>query len=119
MGWSFVGAYTIAFSMWSVHAISGEIEQPFGDDLNDIDFPAAQRQMNDSLLKMLDLELQQAPMGDVDVFTNQDGDGFTTQISYGLGATTKARGVTKYLRDSTEAVAADDIGMVRTKARAP
>merc|ERR1719235_1144195 len=42
--WAFLFAYTTVFSLWAVHYISLQLENPFGKGQDDLDFPAAQRE---------------------------------------------------------------------------
>lgn len=56
--WSGIFAFTAVFSMWVIHFIAAEIEHPFGDKLNNLDFPASQSEMNASLLSLLEPLMQ-------------------------------------------------------------
>lgn len=47
--------------LWGLNLIAAEIEQPFGDDPNDMDFPESQRRLNFTLMNMLHHETQWVP----------------------------------------------------------
>eukprot|EP00746_Dinoflagellata_sp_MGD_P046793 gnl/MRDRNA2_/MRDRNA2_215174_c0_seq1.p1 gnl/MRDRNA2_/MRDRNA2_215174_c0~~gnl/MRDRNA2_/MRDRNA2_215174_c0_seq1.p1 ORF type:complete len:492 (+),score=81.93 gnl/MRDRNA2_/MRDRNA2_215174_c0_seq1:154-1476(+) len=59
--WAFTFAFWAAFSFWSIRCIAMEIEQPFGNNEDHIDFPAQQEGMNHSLMQLLDQGMQAAP----------------------------------------------------------
>eukprot|EP00927_Polykrikos_kofoidii_P071890 TRINITY_DN6808_c1_g1_i1.p1 TRINITY_DN6808_c1_g1~~TRINITY_DN6808_c1_g1_i1.p1 ORF type:complete len:648 (-),score=75.50 TRINITY_DN6808_c1_g1_i1:83-2026(-) len=63
---SLVGAPIVTFlplfGMWSVTFISGELEQPFGQDPNDLPLTELQFEMNNSLLMLLDERAQTHPV---------------------------------------------------------
>lgn len=54
--WSVAGVFTFAsvFLLWCINFIAVEIEQPFGDDANDLDTDQMQVDMNEALLALLD-----------------------------------------------------------------
>jgi len=54
-------SFTVVFSFWSIHLIGEELEQPFGDDANDLPIREMQREMNTSLREMLDMRARYPP----------------------------------------------------------
>jgi putative membrane protein len=62
---SYVGAFVMAFvpifGMWSTTFASGELEQPFGQDPNDLPLSELQFEMNNSLLMLLDHRAKRSP----------------------------------------------------------
>eukprot|EP00927_Polykrikos_kofoidii_P052667 TRINITY_DN4657_c0_g1_i5.p1 TRINITY_DN4657_c0_g1~~TRINITY_DN4657_c0_g1_i5.p1 ORF type:complete len:658 (-),score=76.91 TRINITY_DN4657_c0_g1_i5:299-2272(-) len=80
-------AFLPTFGMWSITFVSGELEQPFGQDPNDLPLCELQYEMNNSLLMLLDDRaarpptLKQDAIMDVDVLRAHLGDhGSTTEI---------------------------------------
>mmetsp|Transcript_6497 Transcript_6497/g.12057 ORF Transcript_6497/g.12057 Transcript_6497/m.12057 type:complete len:633 (+) Transcript_6497:83-1981(+) len=59
--WAGILSFIVTFSFWSIHYIAVELEQPFGDDANDLPLHDMQVDMNDSLVELLDPRAQQAP----------------------------------------------------------
>lgn len=61
--WCAAMIFTFApvFSFWCINLIAVEIEQPFGDDINDLPTEELQREMNNTLLFLLEPELGQVP----------------------------------------------------------
>eukprot|EP00927_Polykrikos_kofoidii_P037735 TRINITY_DN3195_c0_g1_i2.p1 TRINITY_DN3195_c0_g1~~TRINITY_DN3195_c0_g1_i2.p1 ORF type:complete len:776 (-),score=105.58 TRINITY_DN3195_c0_g1_i2:164-2491(-) len=57
----FVFTFIPLFGMWNITFISGELEQPFGQDPNDLPLSELQFEMNNSLLMLLDDRAQRAP----------------------------------------------------------
>jgi len=51
--WSFFQAFVVVMIYWSVHYIAQELEQPFGDDPNDLPVAAMQADLNRSLADMM------------------------------------------------------------------
>eukprot|EP00927_Polykrikos_kofoidii_P037736 TRINITY_DN3195_c1_g1_i1.p1 TRINITY_DN3195_c1_g1~~TRINITY_DN3195_c1_g1_i1.p1 ORF type:complete len:612 (+),score=96.95 TRINITY_DN3195_c1_g1_i1:109-1944(+) len=49
------------FGMWSITFIAGQLEQPFGQDANDLPLSNLQFEMNNSLLMLLDESTQRSP----------------------------------------------------------
>lgn len=49
------------FLLWSVNFIAAELECPFGNDANDLPVPHLQKEMNSSLMMLLEPEAQQVP----------------------------------------------------------
>lgn len=49
-GWSFLFTFVAVCMQWSVNLIAAEIEQPFGDDVNDFNLRDAQDDFNESLM---------------------------------------------------------------------
>lgn len=50
---SFVYAFVPTFCLWSMHYTALEIEQPYGDDKNDLPLDMMQMSLNDSLVNLL------------------------------------------------------------------
>mmetsp|Transcript_135060 Transcript_135060/g.269522 ORF Transcript_135060/g.269522 Transcript_135060/m.269522 type:complete len:586 (-) Transcript_135060:65-1822(-) len=59
--WAGILSFIVTFSFWSIHYIAVELEQPFGDDTNDLPLHEMQIDMNDSLLALLDTRARFAP----------------------------------------------------------
>eukprot|EP00746_Dinoflagellata_sp_MGD_P021574 gnl/MRDRNA2_/MRDRNA2_150397_c0_seq1.p1 gnl/MRDRNA2_/MRDRNA2_150397_c0~~gnl/MRDRNA2_/MRDRNA2_150397_c0_seq1.p1 ORF type:complete len:423 (-),score=74.38 gnl/MRDRNA2_/MRDRNA2_150397_c0_seq1:56-1324(-) len=59
--WSFVMAFTSVLCLWSVNFIAGELENPFGDDVNDLPTRELQERMNRSLMTLLEPGTQITP----------------------------------------------------------
>mmetsp|Transcript_20566 Transcript_20566/g.44972 ORF Transcript_20566/g.44972 Transcript_20566/m.44972 type:complete len:610 (+) Transcript_20566:78-1907(+) len=59
--WAIMLTFVATLGFWSIHYIAIEIEMPFGDDANDLPIPRMQREMNRSLLVLLEREAQKAP----------------------------------------------------------
>eukprot|EP00927_Polykrikos_kofoidii_P079577 TRINITY_DN7635_c0_g2_i2.p1 TRINITY_DN7635_c0_g2~~TRINITY_DN7635_c0_g2_i2.p1 ORF type:complete len:758 (+),score=115.81 TRINITY_DN7635_c0_g2_i2:167-2440(+) len=57
----FIITFLPMFGMWSITLISGELEQPFGQDPNDLPLAELQFEMNNSLLMLLDERSQVTP----------------------------------------------------------
>eukprot|EP00927_Polykrikos_kofoidii_P079576 TRINITY_DN7635_c0_g1_i2.p1 TRINITY_DN7635_c0_g1~~TRINITY_DN7635_c0_g1_i2.p1 ORF type:complete len:701 (+),score=127.51 TRINITY_DN7635_c0_g1_i2:288-2105(+) len=68
--WTFLIAFIPTFGMWSITFISGELEQPFGQDPNDLPLAELQFEMNNSLLMLLDPVVQRAPSLKEDAITD-------------------------------------------------
>jgi len=49
------------FAFWCINLIAMELEHPFGDDVNDINLHAEQREMNEHLLVLLDPRARHLP----------------------------------------------------------
>eukprot|EP00928_Gymnodinium_smaydae_P072273 TRINITY_DN55665_c0_g1_i1.p1 TRINITY_DN55665_c0_g1~~TRINITY_DN55665_c0_g1_i1.p1 ORF type:complete len:603 (-),score=91.48 TRINITY_DN55665_c0_g1_i1:63-1817(-) len=58
---AFVYAFVSTLCLWSMNYVSVELEQPYGDDPNDLPLYAMQTSMNDSLAILLRKELQHSP----------------------------------------------------------
>lgn len=54
-------AFLVTSAMWSLVHIATEIDQPFGEDANDLPIHAMQRSMNASLLQLLHMDEQEVP----------------------------------------------------------
>merc|ERR1719161_2819794 len=52
--WAFTFTYIPVFSFWCINLIAVEIEQPFGDDINDLPTHELQEEMNSTLLLLID-----------------------------------------------------------------
>merc|ERR1712217_139049 len=50
---AFIFAFVSTFCLWSMHYTSLEIEQPYGDDKNDLPLNTMQTSLNDSLVNLL------------------------------------------------------------------
>lgn len=51
----------LVFVLWSLHLIAGELENPFGDDRNDLNMSEMQVDMNESLASLISVEAQETP----------------------------------------------------------
>jgi len=60
--WAALFTFTAVFLFSCLNFIAAEIEQPFGNDANDIDLPELQRKFNDILVTMLSPQCTQRPM---------------------------------------------------------
>eukprot|EP00746_Dinoflagellata_sp_MGD_P135140 gnl/MRDRNA2_/MRDRNA2_69072_c0_seq1.p1 gnl/MRDRNA2_/MRDRNA2_69072_c0~~gnl/MRDRNA2_/MRDRNA2_69072_c0_seq1.p1 ORF type:complete len:833 (+),score=111.01 gnl/MRDRNA2_/MRDRNA2_69072_c0_seq1:215-2500(+) len=61
--WFWAGFFTFVavFTQWAINLIASEIEQPFGDDLNDFNLWEVQDEMNSSLLLLCEPSTQAVP----------------------------------------------------------
>lgn len=59
--WAGIISFLVVFSYWAVYYMALEMEMPFGDDLNDLPLHEMQRDMNKSLMALLDKEAQEVP----------------------------------------------------------
>lgn len=59
--WSGLFTFVAVFTQWAINLIASEIEQPFGDDLNDFDLWEIQDEMNSSLLLLMEPSTQAVP----------------------------------------------------------
>mmetsp|Transcript_20790 Transcript_20790/g.47803 ORF Transcript_20790/g.47803 Transcript_20790/m.47803 type:complete len:660 (+) Transcript_20790:111-2090(+) len=59
--WAAAFAFMQVFFLWGLNSIACEIENPFGEDLNDIDTHRLQWQMNRHLYQIVDTDTQQTP----------------------------------------------------------
>merc|ERR1719468_1465485 len=53
--WAGILSFIVTFSFWSINYIAVELEQPFGDDPNDLPLHEMQTDMNASLIALLDV----------------------------------------------------------------
>merc|ERR1712137_583005 len=53
--------FVLNFSFWSINYIAGELEQPFGDDPNDLPMAELQSNFNSSLCVLFDEQAVQPP----------------------------------------------------------
>lgn len=60
--WSGSLTLCVVTAFWSMQYIALEIEQPFGEDMNDLPVAAFQSEMNDSLTLLLEPEVQSPPI---------------------------------------------------------
>merc|ERR1719210_3090503 len=74
--WACLLSFIVTFSFWSINYIAVELEQPFGDDANDLPLHEMQVALNNSLKALLDRRAQQAP-----VFHFNDEDHLTCKRS--------------------------------------
>ena len=51
----------LVFVLWCLHLIAGELENPFGDDKNDLNMLEMQVDMNESLASLISTEAQETP----------------------------------------------------------
>ena len=51
----------LVFVLWCLHLIAGELENPFGDDKNDLNMSEMQVDMNESLAALISAEAQETP----------------------------------------------------------
>merc|ERR1719262_664014 len=59
--WSAVFTLCAVFVMWALNFIAMEIEQPFGDDANDVDVRTLQVRFNKDLVMLLDSRVSSVP----------------------------------------------------------
>jgi len=59
--WAGILSFIVTFSFWSINYIAVELEQPFGDDPNDLPLHEMQADLNRSLVGLLDPCAQHAP----------------------------------------------------------
>lgn len=59
--WAGLLSFIVSFSFWSINYIAVELEQPFGDDLNDLPLHKMQADLNKSLIALLHPSAQQPP----------------------------------------------------------
>merc|ERR1712096_552819 len=59
--WTAVFTWSSVFGMWSINCIATEIENPFGDDVNDLPTRQIQMQVNRDLLVLLDRRSSHPP----------------------------------------------------------
>merc|ERR1712226_816086 len=59
--WAGIFCFIQVFILWSLNAIAKEIEDPFGEDLNDLDGVDMQREFNTQLLLLLQPVSTQTP----------------------------------------------------------
>merc|ERR1712216_664542 len=59
--YSFVWTFVPVLSYWGINMIAAEIEQPFGDDVNDLPTHELQRDMNATLVLLSDDPIGRVP----------------------------------------------------------
>lgn len=59
--WAALFTFVMVFVVWSLHFIAGELENPFGCDVNDLHMEEIQRGVNSSLILLLENNSRQAP----------------------------------------------------------
>jgi len=59
--WAGLISFIVVFSFWSINYIAVELEQPFGDDPNDLPLHDMQEDLNKSLAQLLKIEAQHPP----------------------------------------------------------
>lgn len=59
--WSFIWTFTPVLSFWCINLIAAEIEQPFGNDANDLPTHGLQETMNETLILLLNPLSGQVP----------------------------------------------------------
>jgi len=59
--WAGLISFVVVFSFWSINYIAVELEQPFGDDANDLPLNDMQEDLNKSLSQLMNIEAQQPP----------------------------------------------------------
>jgi len=60
--WAGLITFVVVFSYWSINYIAVELEQPFGDDANDLPLHEMQTDLNLSLASLLDERAQRPPI---------------------------------------------------------
>jgi len=69
--WAFIFSFIMVFTYWSLNSIAINLENPFGVDDNDMDFPEMQAEMNRHLVALLGPSVKHIPslslMADRDV----------------------------------------------------
>lgn len=73
MFWCAMTAFIQVFSLWVIHLIAVQIENPFGDDREDLDLPGVQNAMNSSLSNLLRPMTQTIPRLSLDLDRRSDG----------------------------------------------
>jgi len=59
--YSFVWTFVPVLSFWGINMIAAEIEQPFGDDVNDLPTHDLQRELNSTLILLVEPDLGRVP----------------------------------------------------------
>mmetsp|Transcript_23647 Transcript_23647/g.55130 ORF Transcript_23647/g.55130 Transcript_23647/m.55130 type:complete len:711 (+) Transcript_23647:142-2274(+) len=59
--WAFMTTFFVTFAFWNIHYIAQELENPFGDDDNDLPLREMQVDMNRSLSNLLESRAQVPP----------------------------------------------------------
>lgn len=59
--WAMIVTFLTQSSLWAVNFIAGQMDQPFGEDANDLPMAEMQRDFNKSLLALLELRAQSVP----------------------------------------------------------
>jgi len=65
--WAFFQAFVVVMIYWSVHYIAQELEQPFGDDPNDLPIASMQADMNFSLQDLMAPQARSKPVFTVNI----------------------------------------------------
>jgi len=52
--WAFIITFVTVMPLWAMNLVAGQIEQPFGDDANDLPLDSMMMEMNAGLLMLLD-----------------------------------------------------------------
>merc|ERR1719197_771495 len=60
--WAGVLSFIIIMAYWSINYIAVELEMPFGDDLNDLPVFDMQRDLNASLISLMDKRAANPPI---------------------------------------------------------
>mmetsp|Transcript_2044 Transcript_2044/g.5180 ORF Transcript_2044/g.5180 Transcript_2044/m.5180 type:complete len:645 (-) Transcript_2044:118-2052(-) len=60
--WAGIVTFFVTFAFWNIHYIAQELENPFGDDANDLPLREMQVDMNRSLRQLLDRKAQIPPV---------------------------------------------------------
>eukprot|EP00927_Polykrikos_kofoidii_P071889 TRINITY_DN6808_c0_g1_i1.p1 TRINITY_DN6808_c0_g1~~TRINITY_DN6808_c0_g1_i1.p1 ORF type:complete len:673 (+),score=59.94 TRINITY_DN6808_c0_g1_i1:101-2119(+) len=115
---AFVLSFMPTFGMWSLMFISGELEQPFGQDPNDLPLCELQYEMNNSLLMLLDERAQRAPtlkaeaiMDLSELRANLGESNSTTQI---LGSVEAEEREQRIMRGSGRKLSRAEVGKVKS-----
>eukprot|EP00450_Noctiluca_scintillans_P036165 CAMPEP_0194539700 /NCGR_PEP_ID=MMETSP0253-20130528/79723_1 /TAXON_ID=2966 /ORGANISM="Noctiluca scintillans" /LENGTH=385 /DNA_ID=CAMNT_0039386003 /DNA_START=91 /DNA_END=1245 /DNA_ORIENTATION=+ len=69
--WALIFTFVTIFVIWSLHFIAGEIENPFGDDLNDLNMGEMQQSVNQGLCALVSRTTQETPFLRVAAITAQ------------------------------------------------
>lgn len=59
--YSFIWTFVPVLSFWGINMIAAEIEQPFGDDVNDLPTHELQKELNSTLILLLEEQLGRVP----------------------------------------------------------
>merc|ERR1719410_3000012 len=59
--WAGILSFIVTFSFWSINYIAVELEQPFGDDANDLPLYEMQADLNASIRSLMDSRAQHPP----------------------------------------------------------
>lgn len=70
--WAGVFCFIQVFILWSLNAIATEIEDPFGEDLNDLDGSQMQQEFNEHMLLLLQPSTKRTPLLSADAVLDHE-----------------------------------------------